>query len=171
VLHSHSVGQSGNLSTVKKTLVVVSLGLLVGHGVETVKTTLSRSGKFFDIRHLVSADSAHAHRELPTLMGEQTATYAGREALVEGSLDLRCVSHHDALTASPIFKISFLRYSGFTNGAQCAAAPVDPEDYLKQIGLPADVARALVQRVLEGKSASLHNFMMPERFLSSRGLA
>jgi hypothetical protein len=104
------------------------------------------------------------NKEIASMAIEATNSIRAYGKGVEGSLDVFWENNLEP-TAPPLVRIHFLRYTNFRSGAQQANRILgfsNLELYLTEIGLTSEDAKHWVKRLVENRSVSIPNVMLPE---------
>jgi hypothetical protein len=157
----------------KKVLTVIAgaalFGCEVANSYDRPEAPLSFIGESFDDRRIRMMDSPHIHMETQTMtihVEDSIATHVGS---TEGSLDLFRENYLEP-RAVPEYKIHFLKYVNFRNGAQQAKRIVSSLGlvaYLIEIGFAPENAIDLAKQLNEKRSVSIANVMLPASHLDA----
>jgi hypothetical protein len=154
------------------TAIIIGAGLVfyetanAGEKLETSPIFVSESVSAHRSRLM---DSPHIHEETQPISIDITDSIGVYGNRVEGSLDAFWENHFEP-NASPVFKLHFLRYASFRHGAQ---QPKVSEGfgtlavYLSEIGFTTDDIMRCIKQLVEKKSISLPNVMLPEQLLAA----
>jgi hypothetical protein len=155
----------------KKVLTVIAgaalFGCEVANSYDRPEAQSSFIGESFDDRRIRMMHSPHIHMETHTMTVHVEDSIATHVGSTEGSLDLFRENHLEP-GAVPEYKIHFLKYVNFRNGAQQAKRIVSALDlvaYVVEIGFAPENAMGVARQLDEKRSVSIANVMLPASYL------